>query len=73
MPSGDDPVGRPRTNGFCGVGANDFIRPGFVSRASVKFTGRRTDDVVRDILRGDCLVVPNDEPPSTLLGPFHAI
>ena len=64
MPSGDEPVGRPRTNGFCGVGANDFIRPGFVSGASMDFVGDHTNDVVRNILGGNCLVVPNNEPPS---------
>jgi hypothetical protein len=26
MPSGDEPVGRPSTNGFWGVGANVWMR-----------------------------------------------
>lgn len=52
MPSGDDPVGRPRTNGFSGVGANDLIRPRICQLgADPVREAVRTDYVVGDISR----------------------
>jgi len=64
MPSGEEPVGKPSTNGLVGVGANDLMRPGGMSLADgsniAAVFQAHTDDVVCDVLGGRGLVVPDD-------------
>ena len=40
IPSGDDPVGKPKTKGFSSVGPKDFIRPN--AALSVRLYGSAT-------------------------------
>ena len=50
MPSGEDPVGRPSTNGFSGVGANDMMRPKvYQFRTKVVSEVALTDDIVGNV------------------------
>ena len=69
MSSGDEPVGRPRTKGFSGVGAKVLMRSGRCEHVILSLDikqGALTNDVVCNVLGGRSLVVSDDESPGVM-------